>query len=134
MEKKVGVAVIIIRNDKVLLGKRCGKRGNNLWAVPGGAVEENEEIWESASREVKEETNLDILSLVSAGEKEDNFPELNEKWLTIYFLGTINSNVEPVVVEPNKCLEWRWFDKNELQLISDLIWPGTEEIINKFLN
>ena len=52
---KVGVGVFIVRNGKVLLGKRKGSHGEGLWALPGGHVEEYEDYWETCAREVEEE-------------------------------------------------------------------------------
>lgn len=54
MEKSCGC--IIIDEQKVLLVQQCS--GN--WGFPKGHVEENETEYETAIREVKEETNLDV--------------------------------------------------------------------------
>ena len=47
---------IIIENDKVLLIKQ----NNGVWGFPKGHVEGNETEFETAIREVKEETNIDV--------------------------------------------------------------------------
>ena len=51
----VGVAVIVVNNGKVLLGKRKGSHGSGSWAFPGGHLEMNESIEACARREVFEE-------------------------------------------------------------------------------
>lgn len=43
--------------EKILLHKR---RDNNLWSLPGGAMELGESIKETIMREVKEETGFDV--------------------------------------------------------------------------
>jgi mutator protein MutT len=56
--------VIIIYQGKILLGKRsefCNKPGQ--WNFPGGAIDPNENPKQTAQRETKEETNLDVLNL-----------------------------------------------------------------------
>jgi ADP-ribose pyrophosphatase YjhB (NUDIX family) len=56
----VGVGVVVWRGDDVLLIER-GKgpvRGN--WSLPGGKQELGETVRETAHREIKEETGLDI--------------------------------------------------------------------------
>lgn len=56
----VGVGVVIFRDDHVLLAQR-GKRPNrDSWSIPGGAQELGETVEEAASREIREETGLEI--------------------------------------------------------------------------
>lgn len=55
----VGVAAILIKNKKVLLGRR-NISYSKMWCIPCGYVEYYEDVREAAVREFKEETNLDI--------------------------------------------------------------------------
>ena len=50
-------AVVTDEQARILLIKR---RDNDLWALPGGGMDLGESIVETAVREVKEETGLDI--------------------------------------------------------------------------
>jgi len=50
-------AVVTDEQDRILLVKR---RDNDLWALPGGGMDLGESIVETAVREVKEETGLDV--------------------------------------------------------------------------
>ena len=53
---KVGVGVIILDDSgRILLEKR---RDNGMWGLPGGGIEPGESIYETALREVEEETGL----------------------------------------------------------------------------
>jgi 8-oxo-dGTP diphosphatase len=38
----IGVAVIVMKDDRVLLGKRKNSHGADTWAFPGGHLEFNE--------------------------------------------------------------------------------------------
>jgi len=51
-------AVVINNEGKILLHRRSD---NDLWALPGGAMEIGESISETVVREVKEETGLDVV-------------------------------------------------------------------------
>lgn len=57
---RLGSAVIIVKNGKVLLGRRNKENANGMWVIPGGGVEFGETLLDAAVREVKEETNLDV--------------------------------------------------------------------------
>jgi mutator protein MutT len=56
----VGVGVIIIGQGKILLEKRKNEPGRGQWSIPGGLVELGESVEQTAIREVKEETGLEV--------------------------------------------------------------------------
>jgi ADP-ribose pyrophosphatase YjhB (NUDIX family) len=53
----IGVSVAILKENKILLTKR---KDVGFWCIPGGSVEDGETVSQSAVREVKEETGLDV--------------------------------------------------------------------------
>ena len=73
--KFVAKAVIIDKN-KILLLKRSEylEKHKGEWDLPGGHIQEGEELIAGLVREVKEETNLDILQpKMVFGHKNDSF-------------------------------------------------------------
>jgi 8-oxo-dGTP diphosphatase len=52
------VAVILRREERVLLVKRNIEPGLGLWSLPGGFIEEDEDVEQAVIREVEEETGL----------------------------------------------------------------------------
>jgi 8-oxo-dGTP diphosphatase len=58
----IGVAVIVVREGRVLLGKRKNAHGAGTWQFPGGHLEYGESIESCARRELFEETGLTIVS------------------------------------------------------------------------
>ena len=60
---KVGVGVIIVKEGKILLGKRKNAHGEGTWCPPGGHLELGESYEECAKRETFEETGLQIKNL-----------------------------------------------------------------------
>ncbi|OPY12870.1 MAG: Bifunctional NMN adenylyltransferase/Nudix hydrolase [Syntrophus sp. PtaB.Bin001] len=55
---RVGVGVIVIKDDKILLVKRGTDPNKGLWAIPGGSLELGETLKEGAEREIREETGI----------------------------------------------------------------------------
>ncbi len=51
---QVGVGVLILRDGKVLLGRRKGSHGAGCWSAPGGHLEFGEAVEDCALREALE--------------------------------------------------------------------------------
>lgn len=109
----VGIAVIIMRDNTLLLGKRKGSHGHGNWAFPGGHLEYGESWEECAKREVKEETNLDIEDVCFLTATNDIFEKEEKHYITL-FLVAKNVFGEPRIMEKNKCEEWKWFAIEDL--------------------
>lgn len=57
---RVGSAVIVVHDGKLLLGRRAKQPNEGRWVLPGGKVEPFEPIEDAAVREALEETGLAI--------------------------------------------------------------------------
>lgn len=55
-KKRVAIALITNKEDKILMGKR---NDTDKWTVPAGHIEEGECPFQGMARELKEETGLD---------------------------------------------------------------------------
>jgi 8-oxo-dGTP diphosphatase len=104
----VGVAVIVIKNGKVLLGKRKGSHGSGSWAFPGGHLEMNESIEECARREVFEETGISIHNIRYATFTNDIFKEEQKHYVTLFVVAEYHGG-DLQINEPDKCEKWDWF-------------------------
>ena len=62
----VGVGAVVWRDDRVLLVRRASPPNQGAWSLPGGAQELGETVFETARREIAEETGLavDVIGLV----------------------------------------------------------------------
>jgi 8-oxo-dGTP diphosphatase len=124
---KVGVGVLIVDDDKILLGKRIGALGNGTWALPGGLMEKFETFEDCAKREVKEETGLDIEGLEVISLSNDVM--YGDHTITIglkanKFVG------KPEVKEPSKCEKWEWFDIDDLP---EPLFIASKSVIDNYL-
>jgi 8-oxo-dGTP diphosphatase len=106
LRPRVGVGVMIMRDGKVLIGKRKAELGNGEWAWPGGHLEHLESIEECARREAREETGVEIenvrfLRLV-------NMTQYAPKhYVDIGLIADWKSG-EPQIMEPDKVETWEW--------------------------
>jgi 8-oxo-dGTP diphosphatase len=124
----VGVNVLLVRSDKLLLGKRKRVFGAGTWALPGGHLEFGESMAAAAARELNEETGVVASQLEFVGLA--NTPKGEWHHIQIGFLVTQCSG-EPILREPDLCYEWRWFGLDNLPRD---IFPNHAGLINGFKN
>ncbi len=104
----IGVAVIVIRDGRVLLGKRKNAHGAGTWQFPGGHLEFGESIEDCAKRELFEETGLTIGRLRRGPYTNDIFTAEDKHYVTLFVIAD-ETDGDPTVREPNKCERWEWF-------------------------
>ncbi len=110
---KVGVGVLIIDENKILLGKRKNAHGEGFWGPPGGHLEYGENWQRCAQRETLEETGLLLGDISFCAVTNDIFSESNKHYVTIFMRAPyIGGAVENC--EPEKCEQWQWFDVDRL--------------------
>ena len=63
----VDVLVINKKTDEILLIKRLNEPFKDCWALPGGFVDENEDLEQAARRELFEETNIETEEMIQIG-------------------------------------------------------------------
>ena len=108
LRPSIGVAVLVIRDGKILTGRRLsGSSGNSSWQFPGGHLEWGESISDCAVREVVEETGLDVTVTGFGPFTNDLFMVEGKHYVTLFVLATAPVG-SPRVLEPEKCAEWRW--------------------------
>lgn len=110
---KVGVGVIVVRDGKVLFGKRKGSHGEGTWSFPGGHLEFGEDVAVCARREVEEETGIVITNIRNAVFTNDVFEKEGKHYVTLFVVAHHTSG-EPIIKEPDTCEQWEWFSWDAL--------------------
>lgn len=104
---KVGLAIVIVREGKILIGQRKGAHGAHTWSLPGGHVEFGESWEMCARRETKEETGLELEQIRFLGVTDDHAIGEGKHYITIFMRAECH-NGEPLVCEPDKFTDLRW--------------------------
>jgi len=110
---RVGVGIIVIKNNQILLGKRKNAHGSGFWSPPGGHLEFGESFEDCARRELLEETGLKVEDIVQGAITNDIFIEENKHYITISMIAKYVTG-EPKTLEPHKCEGWHWFEIDNL--------------------
>lgn len=108
----IGITIFVLRNNKLLLGKRKNMYGAGSWGLPGGHLEYGESMKEAAARELKEETGLKAKKLTFINLIDDL--RKDQHYLQIGFLAKEIKNTKPALKEPDRTEEWKWFYLNNL--------------------
>lgn len=111
-------------NTEILL-VRSIKSGH--WSFPKGHVEEGETEEETARREIKEETGLDVLLDTGFRETVTFSPKRNTKKTVVYFVGMATSH--DLVPQQEEISELRWHEIG--QAVSVLTYENDKTIVNK---
>lgn len=129
----VGVGVLILKNNKILLGKRhpdprkanSALHGEGTWTMPGGKLEFLESFEDTAMRELEEETSLKARSLkfISiANDKVEDAHFVTIGMLCEDFEGSVK------IMEPDKITEWQWFSLDSLP--NPMFFPSSRILEN----
>ena len=109
---KVGIGVMIVKDGKVLLGKRKGSHGAGEYAWPGGHMEYMESFEGCAKREVREETGMEIenIRFLRLLNLKDYAPK---HYVDIGLIADWKGG-EPRIIEPDKIERWDWYEMDKL--------------------
>jgi 8-oxo-dGTP diphosphatase len=116
----------IIENNKLLL---IYKKKHGHYEFPGGKVESNEKIEETAIRETKEEIGCDIEILKNLGFID--FTIENKEFRSYNFFSKIKNNVKPKIMEEDKFKDILWLDIGEYKNNNIKLAPNVEEFLKK---
>jgi 8-oxo-dGTP diphosphatase len=119
-----GFGVMILKNEKLLLGKRNDNaekasselHGEGTWTMPGGKLHFLENFEDGAKREVLEETGIKLENAKVICVNNDTAKDAH--FITIGLLAEAGKDfildAEPIVMEPEEITEWKWFSLDNL--------------------
>lgn len=133
MNLQVGVKIFLKNQEgKYLLVKRSSEKYKNIkgvWDIVGGRIDPGTNLIDNLKREVREETQLEILSEPFLLHAQDIIPNEDMHVVRLSYVGETKG--EPVL-DTRENIEFRWLSVEELQIWDDLdIY--VKEIIEKGL-
>ncbi|MDF2655608.1 MAG: hydrolase [Bacillota bacterium] len=116
-----GVRVVLPDEAGRILMVRQSHEGNDIWMVPGGGIEENENAAQAAVREVQEETGLIIKVKRLLWHVEEVSEQRGQRFVN-FFLGEITGGELGLGSDPE-------FDENG-QVLREVRFLSRKEIMN----
>ena len=121
----MGTGLIVVKDKKVLVGRRKGSHASGLISFPGGHLDWNETWEDCVLRETREECgeNLKVAVRYLATTKKEFFvtndimPQDDKHYVTIFMVADWVEG-EPENMEPHKCDGWEWISYDELASLS----------------
>lgn len=123
----VDVLVINKITDEILLIKRLNEPFKDCWALPGGFVDENEDLEQAARRELFEETNIETEEMIQIGAFGTPNRDPRGHMISVAYQTDLIDN--QIVKAKDDAKEVKWFSIKDLpELAFDHL-----EIINSIL-
>ena len=126
-----GVGIVILnKENKIFVAKRIDNP-KNFWQMPQGGVDEGEDFYHAALRELKEETSIISVKLIKEIENKftyilpdhligiiwkGKFKGQKQKWFVMRFIGDeLEINIK---TKHPEFLDWKWIDLEDLTKIA----------------
>lgn len=126
MLRKILTLVLILQDEKILLGMKKRGFGAGRWNGFGGEVREDESIEDAAKREVKEECGLEIKRLEEVGVHEFEFVKERGTILEVHVFRGLSWQGEPFETEE---MRPKWFLTSKIPYQDmwpdDILWLPT---------
>ena len=146
-----GVGIVVLnKQNKIFVAKRIDNP-KNFWQMPQGGIDKNENYYEAALRELKEETSIISVKLIKEIDKKytyilpDNligiiwkgkFKGQVQKWFVVRFIG--NESEININTKNPEFLDWKWIDVNDLPKIAVKfklnVYKNIKKEVKKILN
>jgi len=124
---RIGVGVVLLnKKNNIFVGKRLDNP-KNFWQMPQGGVDNNENFFTAAKRELKEETGIKSIKLIKELDYwleyelpknllgkiwQGKYRGQKQKWFIMKFIG--NENEINIKTNNPEFIEWKWIESSSL--------------------
>ena len=115
MDKGIIIHSLIINNGKLLILKRIKNTyEGGLWDLPGGTLEDGEDLSSGVKREVFEETGLKIENPGLFYYSSNIDVKKNKQFVTIIFIAKLDYDNQIVTIDPNEHSQSEWIEPSNI--------------------
>ena len=127
---RLGVGIVLLnKKNKVFVGKRIDNP-INFWQMPQGGIDQNENFFNAAMRELEEETGIKNIKLIKELDYwlsydlpkylvkkiwKGKYRGQKQKWFIMRFLG--KDEEINIKTENPEFMDWKWIMPSQLPLI-----------------
>ena len=112
----VTVDIVVVRivngQKEILLIQRKNEPFKNQWALPGGFVDNHEDLITAARRELEEETSVKVFDLQQIKAYGNPYRDPRGYMVSVAYLATVDATIQATAADDAK--EVKWFNINEL--------------------
>ena len=146
-----GVGIVLLnKKNKVFVAKRIDNP-KNFWQMPQGGVDKEENYYQAALRELKEETSIVSVELIKKIDKKltyilpenligiiwkGKFKGQIQKWFIMRFIGN-DSEINIKTTKP-EFLNWKWINVGDLPKVAVKfkldVYKNLKDEVEKILN
>jgi len=124
---RIGVGIILLNEkNNIFVGRRVDNP-KKFWQMPQGGVDNNENFFEAAKRELEEETSIKSVKLIKELDSwleyelpknllgkiwKGKFRGQKQKWFVMKFIG--NENEINIKTKNPEFLDWKWIAPSKL--------------------
>lgn len=135
------VDAVVVQSGHILMVKRRSAPGENLWALPGGFINQNETIKQAVFRELKEETKIKVPDSALKGIIERcprqvfDAPNrsLRGRTITHAFLIELPPGELPKVRGSDDAAKARWIPLSQFDKMEDQCFEDHHYIVSYFI-
>ena len=146
-----GVGIVVLnKKNQIFVAKRIDNP-KNFWQMPQGGVNNDENYYEAALRELKEETSIISVELIQEIDKKftyilpdhligiiwkGKFKGQTQKWFVMRFIG--NESEININTKHPEFLDWKWVNLDDLPEIAVNfkldVYKNVKHEVKKILN
>ena len=149
LRKGVGI-ILLNKENKVFVAKRIDNP-KNFWQMPQGGIDEGENYYEAALRELEEETSIVNVKFIQEIDKKltyilpdhligiiwkGKFKGQTQKWFVMRFTG--NESEININTKHPEFLDWKWISLEDLPKIAVNfkleVYKNVKHEVKKILN